>query len=583
MTDTVAGLALQIYVTGSDGVAPIHQPNDPWKQWNINNIYAVRYTDGSVIDPTVGEKRWIPNVGDWVIDTALFKYYEVIAVDEFTGFATIRYIQAPKDPGELNEDDILLGPGPGTQSDTYRCMLDQSVMPFRLVVDHRLSIGGSMTKYAKIFRGSNIGPSGTVVGVFYDEQGNLLGDEVPLELSTVGENAVNYTKRTVMPSYTKTAMANGEIVTVVFYDDDGHVVSTRQLLVWNTAFIRSTDRAVKYVTGISLKSPFLSAADPKLIQYPINLTLRSMIAVGVVHYSDGTTRELNVTSSGKFQIHGFENFVATIVGQELPLVLTYKLSPDEVAYGVSVGETKHISEEFRAVTVKAEGSYSLKLYAYPVWIDRINGYRLEWFMYNLDRQTVYYVTPWVKMGASSRAFDPMAYGISQRLIANLNLKDVNAAFTNYNFTQTIEIVLRQAGDEAGDPWNVAFDPNQNPQYGTGVYASCDFVNYNYWKLRLDFGAASLGEWLEKVYYNTKPLTDPSREAAPVIPDFFRIRFSNSTGQQNIECQLSQWNQEMIVGNGLTNNGTLFIEFFRRTNDNDLELAVAGLVIRQTNA
>lgn len=59
MTDTVAGLAAQIYVTGSDGVAPIHQPNDPWKQWNINNIYAVRYTDGSVIDPTVGEKRWI--------------------------------------------------------------------------------------------------------------------------------------------------------------------------------------------------------------------------------------------------------------------------------------------------------------------------------------------------------------------------------------------------------------------------------------------------------------------------------------------------------------------------------------------
>lgn len=570
-------MATQILVTGSDGEVPIHRPNDPWVQWNIDDMFAVRFIDGTTIGPNVGAAKYIPNVKDWVIDTAFFKYYVVLAVDQFTGVATLKAISAPKDPGEFTEDDILLGPGPGTQADTYRALVDKSTMPFSLVIDKRCWVGGSMTKYAKIFLG---GVNGEVIGVFYDQQGNLLGNEIPLELLSLGENTVNYTKKTVQPAKTKRDLKNGELVTVVFYGDDDGPVSTRQCMVWNTAFIRGTDASTRYVTGISLKTPYLSAADPRLILFPLNMPLRSLVAIGVVHYSDGTTKEIPLDSSGKFSVYGFENFVATIVGQRVPLVLTYKLSDDEEAFGLSVGENKHISEQFVAQADRAEGAYSLKLFAYPVWVDRVTGYRLEWFMYNLDRRTVYYVTPWVRIGSSSRAFDPIGYGIAQRLKVNVQLDEVNGTFKDYEFTQAIDITLRQPGDDPGNtPWTIAFDPSQNPEYGQNVFAAAQFVNVNLWYLNLASGAITLEEWLQKLYYNTRPLSDPRQEAAPVIPNFFRVKF----GSQVLEYPLSQWNQQFTVGRGLENNRTLFIEFFRRINNTDLELAVAGLTIRQTNA
>lgn len=567
-----------IYVTGSDGVAPVYNPDGLWHQWNILEIFAYTLTaDPTGVVPGPGEKRYIPKLKDWVVDTPIFKWYEVEGVDQFTGVATLKGITPPKDPGDLNDDDILLGPGPGPASDTYRLLIDTSVLPFTLAVDGRCKVGGSMTSYAKIFRGADLGPSGEVISTFYDNQGTLLGNTIPLELMAISD-MTNYSWKRPLSCFTKVALKNGELCTIVFYADDNSVVSWRQMRVFNTGFIRSTSDATLYVTGISLKSPFLSAADPKLIQFPINVPLKSLAAKGVVHYSNGDSKEMNIDNNGKFSILGFNNFVSTVVGQELPLVLSYKLSDGEVAYNTTVGEDKHITESFRAKTTKAEGAYTLKLFGYPVWIDRISGYRLEWFMYNLDRQQVFNVTPWVRIGASSRPFDPTAYGISQKLVVTLNLKEVNELYAAYNFTQTIEFVLAQEGDVDGTPWTVAFDPSQNPVYGKDIFASYDFVNYNYYKLRLDFGAASKEDWLNQLYTRAKPLTDPSREASPPVPNYFRIRFGN----QNIECQISQWNQEMIVGNGLNNNDTIFIEFFKRTNDNDLQLAVAGLVARQTN-
>jgi hypothetical protein len=571
-----------IYVTGSDGGVPVHEPERRWTQWDILELWAYVLGDGSAaVLPDIGEHRWIPNVRDVVVDNDLWKWYRVTAVDETTGVATLKSIVPPKDPGDLTDDDILTGPGPGTQADTYRVLLDQSTLPFTLSVDARLSVGGSMCSYAKIFKGANLGPNGKVISTFYDNQGNLLGDEVPLELKKIS-TATNYAEKTVMQCFTKEKLLDGELVTVVFYSDLDAVVSWRQCRIINTAFIRSTDSSTKYVTGISLKSPFLSAADPRLLQYPINVPLKSLVAKGVVHYSDGSSQEQNIDNNGRFNLLGFDNFVSTIIGQELPIVAAYTLSPGEVAYQTTLGENHAITESFRAVTTKAEGAYTLKLFCYPVWIDKVSGYRLEWFMYNLDRQAVFKVTPWVKIGASSRPFDPTAYGISQKLIVTLNLKTVNSLWADYNFTQTIELVLAQEGDEAGTPWTVAYDPAQNPPYGKNIFAETDFVNYNYWKLRLGFGAASKEDWLQQLYWNAKPLTDPAKEATAPVPNFFRIKFSNATGTQSIECQMSQWNQEMIVGNGLTNNGTLFIEFFKRTNDNDIQLAVAGMVIRQTN-
>lgn len=565
-----------IVVTGTDGQVPVHNPDQRWQIWNYDDLYAAVLQSGDVgIEPGPGEHRYIPNIKDLVVDIDLWKWFKVVDLNWSTGVATLKEINPPKDPGNLTDEDILLGVGPGTQADTYRVYIDDSVIPHTLAVDARLYVRGSMASYCKIFKGADVGPHGKVISAFYDQSGTMLGQNVPLELAAI-QDSTNTATKCVATCYTTESLEDGQLVTAVFYSDDGGVVSLRQLLVKNTAFIRSTDAAQKYIKGISLKTPFLSPTDPRLLKYPINVPLRSMAVKGVIEYTDGSKVELPIDGN-KFKLSGFENYVATIVGQKIPLVLTYTLSAGEINYGSAIGVQPHVSEQYWAQTEKYDGAYSLKLFGYPVWIDRVNGYRLEWFLYNLDRQTVYKVTPWVKVGLNGRAFDPLGYGLNQQLRVQINLADVNGLFTAYEFTQTLSIVLVAPGDERTTNWTIGFDPGQNPQYGVGLHANATFINYNLWKLKVDAGAASKEDWLNQVYYRTMPLTDPNREAAPPEPNYFALIF----GSQRVEYPISQWNAELTVGNGLVNNDTLFIEFFKRTTDNDIQLSLAAMPIYQT--
>jgi hypothetical protein len=72
--------------------------------------------------------------------------------------------------------------------------------------------------------------------------------------------------------------------------------------------------------------------------------------------------------------------------------------------------------------------------------------------------------------------------------------------------------------------------------------------------------------------------DTNKEAVPPTPTHFRIKY----GAFNYVFPISQWADEQIVGNGLGDNATLYIEFLFRTPDTDLQLAVAALPIYQTN-
>ena len=377
--------------------------------------------------------------------------------------------------------------------------------------------------------------------------------------------------------YTSEQLPDGEVVTAVFYSDAGHVVSKRQLLVENTAFIRSSDAGTKYVSDISLESPFLSTSDPTLIQYPLNVPLSGLSLMGRVHYSDGSSLAMPVDGS-KFAIFGLENYVATVVGQKLPLVLRYNLSVGEVAYGLSVGSERFISESFKAMTLPANGAYSVKLFGYPVWIDAINGYRLEWFLLNLDRQTVYRATPHVTINANTRAFDPIAYGINQRLSVSVNLQDLNPSYTAYVHTQTTDIVLLGQGTELTTNWTIAFDPGQNPVFGTNNKAVTTFINQNLMKVRIDLGETVKQTWLERIYYRSLPLFDSNREIRAPEPDYFALYVGNNV----IEYPIEQWNSDLVVDRALADTDTLFVKFFKRTVDNDLQLSVIGLPIHQSN-
>jgi hypothetical protein len=550
-------------IAGIDNVTPIYQPNARWTSWNLNEIYFGQQ----------GQNKYIPNVNDFVVNVDTGEIWKVESLDPVTYVPTLVRMQIIE-TGTLS--DVLLGVGPGTESDTYRVYIDKSVVPYTLAVDARLKVAGSMVSKAMLFRGSQLDGSAVVISALYDQSGTLLGQAIPLELVAM-ENNTNIAIKTVPVCNTMADIPDGEIITAVFYSDAGKVVSKRQLLAENTAFIRNTDTSVKYITSISLESPFLSQADPTLIQYPLNVPLTGLDLIGVVNYSDGSKSRLPVDGT-KFTVFGFDGFISTIVGQKFNVVLKYSLSQGEVIYGANAVNGEFITKTYKATTTKAEGSYTVKLFGYPEWSNAINGYHMEWFLCNLDRSVIYRVTPYVVYNANSPAFVPTAYGIVQHLSVSINLQDVNGSFKAYRYVQTMDVTLLGPASARTTNWTIGFAPNQTPQYGLNNYASTTFINQNYWEVYVNSGATSQDEWLQRIYYDTLPLFDTSNEVAPIKPNYFALVFGN----ESIEYPISEWNNKLTISNAVPDNTNLYIKFMFKTPDNELQLSISALPIYQTN-
>lgn len=553
-------------VTGTDGVVPVYDPEGTWRIWALHDIYLGQEAS----------KKYVPKVKDYVVDVDINDWYWVIEVDPTTLIARLGKLQQAKND-TLSEYDRLLGVGPGTQSDTYRVYIDKSVNPHTLAVDARLTVNGTMTRTCKIFKGSELSGSDKVISAVYDQAGTLLGQAIPLELVSM-PNHQNYSTKTVPTCYTTEDLKDGEMVTAVFYSDEGHVVSKRQLLVENTAFIRAQNYGVKYITGISLESPFLSKTDLNLIQYPLNVPLSGLNLIGVVSYSDGSQLRMPVDNT-KFSIFGFDGYVATIIGQKFSLVLKYTLSADEVVYGSYVGDGRFITETYKATTIKPDGAFTIKLFCYPEWINSTQGYRIKWYMYNLDRSVSYDVTPHVRINANTYAFNPIAYGTLQNISVSVNLKDVNGAYADYIHVQSVGIILMAPGTDRTRNWLVGWNPGQEQStfYGPGIHCTSTIINQNLSHVNIGAWANSKEEWLNRIFYNTQPLYDTARELKAPEPDYFVLDVNGF----ELEFPISQWNSTLVLNTTIQDSDTLMVKFIKRTPDNDLQLCASGLPTYQT--
>lgn len=549
-------------VVGTDGQPVVYDPNSLFKPWNYDEVYL----------GGIGKGKWVPKVQDLVyrISGATVEMFVVTALDMSTLIPTLTRAKEVVNPEPITDEDKLLAPGPGPQSLSYRVYIDKSVMPHAFAVDQRLYVLGTMTKYCIIYRGSETGLL-EPISMMYDQSGTFLGNKIPLELAQTPDNQ-NTSVKCVPTAYTVEDLPDGEVVIAIFYADDGHVVSKQQLVVENTAFIRSANKDIKYVSHISLESPFISQGNPNEIIYPINVPLEGLNLMGVVHYSDNSTLRLPVDGT-RFQCFGLEQYVATIVGQQMPVVIAYNLAPNEIAYGAVVGEGKAITASYRAITSKADKQYELRLFGYPVWMQAANEYRMEWYLYNLDRKNYYKVTQYVMFNENSPAFRPAEYGTNQRLSVSLNLADVDGRYRNYIHTQTIDVVLRKQGSEPVTNWTVA-DPGQQGVYGTGLECRVDYVNQNLKRLHLGSGSTTLEDWIKRIYFDANPLVDPNTEVRAPDPDFFIIDMPG----QSIEFPIARWNDELVVSPPLADSDTMFIRFIRRMPNTDLQLAISAVPV-----
>ena len=542
-------------------IQDIHRP---FTIWNITDIYTGLPNSG----------RYVPNVDDGVLDWTQ-GWFRVIAVDYTTGLSTLAKFNEPRESNPAPDEDILLGSGPGVVSESFRIFLDNSVTPHTFTCDKRLRYHGSNVSYVKIFKGVNIGADGEVVSAYFDQSGNFLGENIPVELVAM-PNQTNVAVKTPMEGYTLRQFDDGELMTCVAYSTTGQVISVAKLVVMNTAFIRTTDASMKYIQSISLESPFLSASDPTLIEYPINMPVSSLNLIGVVTYSDGSKLRLPVDGT-KFKIHGLDNFIASIQGQVIGVVLTYSLSANEFNYMTNPSGERHISKQYRATTVRADNAYSVKLFTYPVWMDELHGYRLETYLYNLDRERVYNVTNYVQAAAGSRAFDPLTYGSIQRIALAVDVNRVDSNYARYRHVQTFDIALLAPGTEKlVDNWTVGFVPGQDPPYGRTMEAKVRMVNSNLWQLRIDNLESVFDRWLDKTFYATYPLHDPETEINAPVPNYFAIVF----GAFRAEFPISQWNQILELPTMASEGHPVFIQWIRRSDTNDLQLGVSAMIVHQ---
>ena len=233
-------------VAGTDGKVPIR---------NLDGRFAI-YALKELWDGTVGEKRFIPNIGDLVADTenaTVSAWWIVKALD-------VDLIAQLEPWGRINSstlslEDVLTGPGRSTHNSTYRVYLDKSVTPYALAVENRLSLKGTVCRFARIMKQVTGPTDQRVISSFYDNSGNLIGHDILLEL--VGVDAgTNRSEYAVPLCYTMEDLPDGEVVSLVAFTEEGHPASITQLVVENTSFIRHRNKAERYITGIELLSPF---------------------------------------------------------------------------------------------------------------------------------------------------------------------------------------------------------------------------------------------------------------------------------------------------------------------------------------
>jgi len=555
-------------VVGTDGFPPVYQPHRRFTTFREEELFM----------GLAGNKKYVGNVGDIVYSVVGNRIYhkEIVYVDESTKIPTLRKLEEPDEDTTLTDEELLLGRGPGTDSDTYRIFIDKSVRPFYAAIDARLDIRGSMASIGRLYKGADVYDETGRISLLYDASGNFLGNDIPLQLVDRQDNVAVK----IMPPFNTLAdLDDGERVTALFLSDEGGMISTRQLTVVNSGFIFKSDRHLRYVTGISLRTDYLSSSDPSIIDFPIGTTQLSMNLRGVVHYSNGDEVEMPVDGT-KFEFIGLDNFLATSPGKRFKGFLKYKLSDEEVHFGGSVvGAERFFQSEYTIRTLVQDGAYSVKLFAYPNWIDQTNGYRMEYFLMNLDRSICQRVTPHVRLGENSPAFEPLSLGIKQNLNVQLDLNKALPSFKSHLHAQVIGISLITAGGESGTNWRVEYEPGQNPQFGTGNYGEMVFINANLKRVKLDMGLTEQSEWLERLYRTSKPLMNVVTEADAPSPTHFAI----ITNAFRTEHLLSEWRDVFDLGQEIYHGHTLYVEFFRRTVNNDLHLAIAGIPLRQVAA
>lgn len=544
-----------IGVVGQDGYTPIYQPDGRWALWSIHEIYL----------GAEGLNRYVPKVGDWVVEPESGDMYKVATLSEVTFIPELVPVEVKK---QVTVEEIT-----SESASTFRIYFDKSVLPYTLSVDGFLRVNGMSCSFARIYRGYLIDPT-KIISRRYNNSGVFVGHDIPLELVKF-QSADNYAVKSIPTCNTDQDLPTGEVCTVVVYDSNGKFKAKTTCIVEETTFVAQAYAEQRYITEIFIKSAFISDTTSNTIQYPVNLPVQSFNPIGVVQYNDGSQVEYPVDGT-KFSLYGMEQFVSTIIGHRVPLVLKYRMDSTEAGLASVTMEGHDIVRPYSLMVSSSNTSYNAKLYVYPVWVDSANGYRLSAYLTNLDRNICLDVTNHIALSGNSPSFNPTAYGITQRLIFSIDLANVSGVFNHFLHVQTVDIVLRAPANDSAvaNIWEVACQvPSPGAYYGTNLRATIDPPTRK--KLSIHNNLASVNDFITKVYNPTNALFNPETETGSLTPTHLRVGHL----AEEITIPITDYANAIQFTNEISYFQNVTVTFLRQTTTGFLQLSVAALTVR----
>lgn len=547
-------------------IVPIVDQSRGWRYWYYDEIYTT----------PLGVGRYVPNVNDavWSWELGL---HRVTAVNYLTGESTLVSHTFTNNNGGVLAVDALLGSGPGSVSESFRVYVNTTVSPPTMAVDRRVHIYGSDASYVKIFKGTDTGPSGHVVSAMFSGV-TLLSENIPLETVVtpgVGVLAV----KTVQVGWSIEALLEGEVVTCVTYSAGGAVLCVTRLLVSLSNFIHTTDTSRRYILGIELISPFLSLTNNRLLEYPGNVLVQSDSMLGRVRYSDATHVDLPIDGT-RMAVHGMEAYTATVLNQELPIVLVYTLLPNEYSYIASAPQpARFIAEPYTVTTLESLGAYDVKLFVVPRWVTApVPKWTLDYYLYSLDRDVVIDATAFVQYSPVSPVFNGSLVNAPQTLTVAVNLNLLSPSYSLYRFVQSFTVNLKSSGStgNTANYWQIEYTPNHF--YGSGVWAVTSLdANPIYRRLDISMGLVDVADWLAEIYSPIEPLTYSHTEYLPPTPTHVVVRLG------------AVWSRELTVNDALLlitgitvpvlQGDTVRLEWIHRSSNGDAQLGLSSMTVK----
>lgn len=544
-----------IGVVGVDGHTPLYQPDNRWTMWSIHDIYLGQE----------GKGKFIPKKGDYVVEPESGNMFKVSELSLVTFIPELVPIELRK---EVTVDEIS-----SVTAGAYRIYFDRSITPFTLAVDGLLRVHGTSASFARIYQGQFIDPT-KIISRRYNNSGEFIGHDIPLELVAFNTHD-NYAIKSIPTCNTDQEIPDGEVCTVVIFDSSGKVLSRTTCLLEETTYVAQAYAEQKYITQIFLKSAFISDTTVSDITYPVNLPTQSFNPIGVVQYNDGSQIEYPV-DGGKFSLFGMDQFVSTIIGHRVPLVLKYRLDSNEAGLATVQSDNYYITRPYSLIVSSPNTSYNAKLYVYPEWVDAINGYKLTAYLTNLDRNIMFDVTQKIALSPNSPSFNPKGYGLTQRLMFSIDLANVSGIFNHFQHIQTVDIVLRAPADDNSqlNIWETASQvPSPGAYYGTTLRAVTDPATRK--KLSIHNNIGTSDSFIERLYKPTNALFNPTTETQPPKPTHMEVRYLDEA----VTLPITDYTSSIQFTQEIRHLSNVQIVFMRQTTQGFLKLSVAALTVR----